>query len=47
MKAALAGVKSEAAIMRSPSFSRAGLSRTTMKLPFAVVGGQHRSSPME
>jgi hypothetical protein len=36
MKAALEGVKSKAAMMRSPSFSRLAASRTTMKEPLPV-----------
>ena len=33
MKEALGGVRADAAMMRSPSFSREGLSRTIMKSP--------------
>ena len=42
MKAALAGVRADAAMMRSPSFSREGESRTMTNSSFAVkVGGQY------
>lgn len=36
MKEALGGVRAEAAMIRSPSFSRDGLSRTMTNSPFAV-----------
>ena len=39
MKAALEGVRWVAAIMRSPSFSRVGESRTIRKSPLAEKGG--------
>ena len=35
MKDIFEGVRQEAAIIRSPSFSRVGESRTTMKSPFS------------
>ena len=38
MKEAFAGVKAEAAIMRSPSFSREGESRTMTNSSFAGGG---------
>jgi len=38
MKEAFAGVKAEAAIMRSPSFSRKGESRTMTNSSFAEGG---------
>lgn len=38
-KEAFAGVRSWAAIMRSPSFSREGESRTMTKSPFSVGKG--------
>lgn len=45
MKAIFSVVMAEAAMMRSPSFSREGESRTTMNSPFSggvsgVVGGR-------
>ena len=39
MKEALAGVRADAAIMRSPSFSREGESRTMTNSSFAVMIG--------
>jgi hypothetical protein len=39
MKEALAGVRAEAAMIRSPSFSREGSSRTMTNSSFAVVVG--------
>lgn len=36
MKEALGGVRAEAAMIRSPSFSRDGLSSTMTNSPFAV-----------
>jgi len=46
MKAIFGGVMAEAAIMRSPSFSREGESRTMMKSPFlnAVIASSIESN---
>ena len=40
MKAILSSVTSSAAMMRSPSFSREGESRTIMKWPDSVIEGE-------
>ena len=43
-KAALAGVRARAAMIRSPSFSRDSESRTTRGSPRAVLRGRRRVS---
>ena len=47
MKEALAGVRADAAIIRSPSFSRLGESRTITNSSFAVVEGALVQGPYD